>query len=146
MAAGEDQAQQIVPHGHRVREGIDDGHRTGLLPEPLRLAADDVDGPVARRDHEPGAGILGHAVAWPGFQGAHDGVLDGVFGEVDAAGDADERGQDPGALLPDQARDRVTGQCHENWTTGRTSMAPCQAAGICAATLTASSRSPHSTR
>jgi hypothetical protein len=119
MAAGEDQPEQVVAdHFGRLRSRIDQRHGLRLLPGSPRFPADEVDRPPLGRDHEPAARILGHAVSRPRFERAEDSILGGVLGEVEAAGDAGQRGQHPGAFLAYQPGDRVTGERRHPVRTG----------------------------
>ena len=88
---------------------------TGAPPPrpPCRPAAPRAAGgrwPAVGGDQQPGPRVVRHAVARPGLQRADHGVLDGVLGQVQAAGDADQRGQHAGALLAYQPRERVPGR------------------------------------
>src|SRR6185437_5851128 len=55
----------------------------GFLVAKGFLAADDVEGEVAGGAHDPRGGILRDAVERPGLEGAREGFLDDVFGEVE---------------------------------------------------------------
>ena len=106
-------------------------HRLGHVEQPgLRgqraVAADAVDGPVARRRDEPGAGVGGHAVARPALGRDREGLLRGFLGEVEVAEEADQRGEDAAPLV---AEGLLEDRYHS--TIGRTSIAPPRrAAGI----------------
>src|SRR5581483_1353674 len=162
MAAGEDEPQLVVlDHvltwlGHARLQQLD---RLPLLPAAQTLAAQGVQRLAPRGHREPGARALGHAGARPVAQRGDDRLLDGVLREAQVADRTDQGGEDARALGPYGLGegDRRGGRCRSTHgvryscgrgtgCTGRTSTAPCQAAGICAAALTASSRSAHSSR
>jgi len=63
------------------------------------IATDAIDGPVARRGHQPEAGVGRHAVARPALGGDREGLLRGFLGEVEVAEEADERSEDASPLL-----------------------------------------------
>jgi hypothetical protein len=54
------------------------------------VAADAVDGAVARRGHEPGAWVVGRALARPALGGDRERLLGGFLGEVEVAEEADQ--------------------------------------------------------
>src|SRR5438477_10697046 len=97
MAAGEDQAESLV--GQRVVFVLVALELCQPL-EQLRLArersfpADAVDRPVARGRDQPGAGILGRAVARPVLERRRDRILKGVLCELEVAEDADQGCED----------------------------------------------------
>ena len=97
-------------------------------------------------------GSAGTPVARPRVQRAHDRVLHGVLGELQAAGVPDQGGEHAPALVAHEADEGGAGSSGSSvghrriGMTGRTSTAPSQAAGIRAASATASSRSAHSSR
>ena len=100
----------------------------GFLSEGL-LPADPVDRPVARRDHQPSAGVARDPILLPALGGDRERLRGGFLGEVEIAEEADQGGQDPPPLL---AEDPI--QQRYRSTTGRTSTAPPnRAAGIRAA-------------
>ena len=149
MAAGEHEAQLVVAqHLRRLVGWTGQGHRVGLLSRTGGLAAGDVDRAPARGERQPGPWLRWDTRARPGVQRPQDGVLHGVLGELQVARVPDERGQHAPALVAHEADEGgargVVG--HSNSITGRTSTAPCQAPGICAAVAIASSRSAHSSR
>jgi len=53
------------------------------------IAADAVDGWVARRRQQPGARVGGSSVSWPALRGDREGLLRGFLGEVEVAEEAD---------------------------------------------------------
>ena len=87
----------------------------------------------------------------PRLEGGDERVLDGLFGEVEVAEDADERRDRPSLLVAEQAVDDLAGDellvqpatasvrrvpvfvGSAQSTTGRTSIEPCWAPGIIAA-------------
>ena len=143
MAAGEDQPQLVVAHdgvGQRRRLAASNrsgAHGRGLLARPLRLTAQPVERPVAGDDRQPGARVVGDAVARPALQRRDGGVLHRVLGEVEAAERPGEGGEDP---PPSTRIISASGSCGRlspgpSSSTGRTSTEPGQAPGICAAQL-----------
>ena len=71
----------------------------------LPLAAEPVDRAVAGDPRDPGAGVVGDAVARPALERDREGVLNRVLGEVEVAEDADQGGDRPPRLAPEQAVD-----------------------------------------
>ncbi len=66
-----------------------------------------VDGPIAGRRGDPRAGLAGQPVPRPPFERRDEGVLDGLLGDVEVAGLADERRDRPSRLLAEQAVDEL---------------------------------------
>jgi hypothetical protein len=100
MAAGEDETQPVVFDvfvifldgvvgvavelaGQFAQGGVEAG-----------TAAEGVYGFESAGGDEPGAGVIGDAAAGPLFDGGPEGVVEGVFGQVEIAQDADEGGED----------------------------------------------------
>jgi hypothetical protein len=81
------------------------------------LAADAVDGLVARRGDEPGTGIGRGAVARPALGRDSERFLGGFFGAVEVAEEAGEGRDDTSPLLAEE----LLGQCS---TSGLTSIDP----------------------
>jgi hypothetical protein len=142
MAAREDQLEPLVGEGrlvvHRVLHCFGDGQEPRLRSE-RPVAADPVDRPVAGRCHEPGARVVGQAVARPPFGRDRERLLRGFLGEVEVAEEADQRGEDAAPLLPEDL-------LRQRSTNGRTSTAPVRAPGMRPATSIAASRSSASKR
>ena len=139
MAAREDELEALVAedrlvHAVLLRGGP--GAREQLrLGGERPLAADAVDRPVARGADEPGVRVGRRFVARPALRGDDERLLGGLLGEVEVAEEADQRGQDPAPLVPEDALDQRS-------TTGRTSMAPpIRAVGMRDASSIAASRS-----
>jgi len=113
-----------------------------LLGVALRLAAQPVEGAVARRRRDPRPGVVGDAVLGPALEGDDERVLHRLLGEIDVAEEADERGDGPTGLPPERGLDvqrTMADQEAEKSMTGRSSMhAP--GCGILAAHFRASSR------
>ena len=160
VTAGEHQAEEVVLDGgglgQLALELAGQGHRVAFLHVPAVLTAEQVDGLAAGGDVEPRRRVLGRPGAGPHLERGDTGVLQGVLGQLQVADLAGEDGQQPAALAPQDPGQVVVGRrghsktisrrSSARGTTGRTSMAPSQAAGICAAMATASSRSAASTR
>jgi hypothetical protein len=108
MAAGEEQPQPVVRQ-RRLDGGFGwTGHQSLELAELLlvaALAAKTVDRAVARRAHDPGAGVVREAVARPALERRHKRLLDRVLGEVEVAEDADQGGDRTSRLAPERALD-----------------------------------------
>ena len=140
MTAGEDELESLVGECRR-RPSVSSARLGHLEQAGLRgqraIAADAVDGAVARRRHQPGARVGGHAVARPALRGDRERLLRGFLGEVEVAEEADQGSEDASPLV---AEDLLEGRYHS--TIGRTSIAPPRrAAGIRAASSIAASRS-----
>ena len=106
MAAGEDEPEAIVEDlvGIVVRRLVGAGRLGGgvgvqLLIEP-RPAPDPIDGLVAGRLDDPGAGKLGHAGGRPLVDRHREGLLGGFFGHVEIADESDQGGDDPAPVGP----------------------------------------------
>src|SRR5947207_2034900 len=101
------------------------------------IAADAIDGSVARRRHQPCTRVDGGSFARPALGGDGEGLLRGFLGEVEVAEEADQCSEDAPPLF---AEGLLDDRYHS--TTGRTSTAPPRrAAGIRAASSIAASRS-----
>src|SRR5205823_8691255 len=108
-------------------------------PEPI-------DGSVARGRRDPRSGVVGDPVARPALQRRDERFLNGLFGQVEVTGHADQRRHRPPGLASEEAFDEVRGQCSGCSTIGRISIEPKLAPGILAAASIAWSRSSHSIR
>jgi hypothetical protein len=106
MAAGEDQLQAFVGERcgvvHRVLR------RVGQFPTDLLglrgkrpVAAYAVDRAVAGRRDQPAGGVLGFSVARPALRGEGERLLRGVLGKFDVAERANEGGEYPSPLIPE---------------------------------------------
>jgi hypothetical protein len=97
MAAGEDQLQPLVRNRHvqvhLVLNGFRDVEQLGLLDEGA-VPADPVDRPVASRGDEPGSRVVGRAVPRPALGGDRERLLSGLLGQLEAAEEADQGGED----------------------------------------------------
>ena len=116
VAAGEEQAQAIV--GYRVhvvawialvRARRGESLELAQLVQIAALAADAVDGAVARGADDPGAGVAGEPVAGPALDRDHEGLLHRLLGQVDVAEDPDQDRHRPSRLAPEQAVDDRVG-------------------------------------
>ncbi len=127
VTAGEDQPEPVVgDRGVRARGRVlllgqpggvgQPGGPVGLGP----VAAQPVDGLAPGRGGQPGARVVGDAVARPGRDRGHEGVLGRLLGQLHVAHPPDERGQDRRPLVPEGPLDRVV----HSVTTGRTSTEP----------------------
>ena len=139
MAAGEQELESLVGDRRLVHLHLDrlrDVEEPGLLGERA-IAPDPVDRAVARRGHEPRAGVGGRAVARPAPRGDRECLLRGFLGEVEVAEEADHGGEDASPLVAeDSLEDRYPS------FSGRISIAPpSRAAGIRDASSIAASRS-----
>ena len=128
MAAGEDQLEPLVGDRrlvHLVLRRLRHVEQAGLRRE-RPLAPDPVDRPVAGGGHQPGARVLGDAVARPALGRDRERLLGGLLGEVEVAEEADQVREDAPPLV---AEDLLEDRYHS--TIGRTSTAPpSRAAGI----------------
>ncbi len=107
VAGGEDETQQVVAHVVVERRGqvrvVDIRGRPADLGELLPVAgapAQQVDGAVLGRRHQPGAGVVRHPVRRPPLQRDDQRVLGQLLGEADVADQARETRDDPGGLDP----------------------------------------------
>jgi hypothetical protein len=66
------------------------------------IAADAVDGPVARGRDQPDARVARDPVARPALRRDREGLLRGFLGEVEVAEEADERSEDASPLLAER--------------------------------------------
>jgi hypothetical protein len=139
VTAGEQELEALVRKGGLVHGVL---HRLGHLEQAgLRgqraIAADPVDGAVARGRRQPRARVGGRSVARPALRGDREGLLRGLLGEVEVAEEADEGSEDAAPLV---AEGPLEDRYHS--AMGRTSIAPPMlAAGIRAASSIAASRS-----
>jgi hypothetical protein len=139
VAAGEDELEPLVGDDrfvHLVLHRLRDSEQLRLRRQRA-IAADAVDGAVARRCDEPGARVRGRAVARPALGGDRERLLGGFLGEIEVAEEADQAGEDAAPLVAeDLVEDRYPA------LSGRTSTAPPRrAAGMRAASAMAASRS-----
>ncbi len=116
MTGGEDEAQQVVAHVI-VERGVEIRHghlllRFELAAELLVLAleplvsAEEIDGAMFRRGHEPGARVVRDARLRPLLERGDKSILRQLFGKADIAHDPRETGDEPGRFDPP---DRVDG-------------------------------------
>ena len=76
------------------------------VPGAHFVGADEIDGAVLRRGHQPRLGPFGHSATRPGLNRAEDGVVEGLLGEVEVTVPGDQRReQPPEVLLADGAED-----------------------------------------
>ena len=139
MTTGEDELQALVSEGgcvHRILHLLLQAQECRLGHERL-LPTHPVDRPVAGSRHQPGARIRRIPIHRPAFRRDREGLLRGFLREVEVAEEADERGQHAAPLVTEGLlEDRYHSMI------GRTSIAPPRrAAGICAASAIAASRS-----
>src|SRR5207248_11327509 len=141
MAAGEDQLEPVVLDAAVVtveRVVARSQHRRLLvLPGADRLAAEAVDRPVARGDHEPRPGVGRDPIAWPALQRDRERLLGRLLGDVPVAGDADEARDDAAPLGPEGVVERGLDGGYMSQI-GLTSTLPVRAPGILAAAWIAS--------
>jgi hypothetical protein len=139
VAAREDELEPLVRDRrflHVVLNRLGHIEQAGLFRERA-VAADAVDGAVARGGHEPGARVGGRPVEGPALGRDRERFLGGFLGEVEVAEEADQAGEDAAPLVAeDLLEDRYCSR------TGRTSTAPPMlAAGMRDASSIAASRS-----
>ena len=139
MAAREEQFEPLVGKGrlvHGVLRCLAHLEQAGLRRQRA-IAANAIDGPVARGRHEPGARVGGDSVPGPALRRDRERLLRGFLGEIEIAEEADQGSEDVAPLV---AEDPIEVR-HHSWM-GRTSTAPpMRAAGIRAASASAASRS-----
>ena len=141
VAAREEQREALVRDRAHVgvllgRNVLEPGEQLGLACE-RPVAPDPVDGAVAGRRHDPGAGRARHAVARPALERLREGVLHRVLGEREITEDA---GEDRDGTRPLLAKRRLERERHRS-TIGLISIEPYSAVGTSAAMRIASSRS-----
>jgi hypothetical protein len=139
MTAGEDELESLVwicRRVHRILRCLGHLEQAGLRGQRA-IAANAVDGSVARRRHQPGARVGRGSVSRPALRGDREGLLRGFLGELEVAEEADQCSEDTAPLVAEGLlEDRYRS------TTGRTSIAPPMlAAGILEASSIAASRS-----
>src|SRR5262249_2841378 len=140
VTAREEQLQALVWDGrleiHLLLSRVRHAQEPSLLLERL-VAPDPVDRPVPGGGQEPGARVARCPLAGPALGGGREGLLSGLLGEVEAAEEADQVGEDASPLFAeDLVEDRYPS------ATGRISIAPpIRAAGILEASSIAASRS-----
>jgi len=96
MTAPEDELESLVRERrllHHVLRCLGSLEQAGLRRQRA-IAASAIDGSVARRRHEPGAGVGGDSVARPALRGDREGLLRGLLGEVEVAEEADQGSED----------------------------------------------------
>jgi hypothetical protein len=148
MAAGEDQLEPLVRERlllhvlrHLVLSRLGQLQQACLCGERA-VATQAVDRPVACRRRQPRAGIGRLAGLRPALGGDRERFLGGLLGEFEVAEEADQVGEDAAPLLAEDLLEQP--YCS---TRGRTSTAPpIRAAGIRAASSSATSRFSASTR
>jgi len=113
MATGEDQPQAVIgvavlprfgplrARRFERRETLEDPPLVGERP----LAAEPIDRSVPRDPRDPGAGVVGNAIARPALERNRERLLDRILGGVEIAEDPDQRGDRPPRLAPEQAVD-----------------------------------------
>ena len=95
VAAREDQPQAVVLHRTDLGGRLVGRTQGGRLDVPImarRLAAQPIDGPIARRRDDPRARVRRPAGLRPLRHGDGEGLLNRILGDVDVAEDADQRG------------------------------------------------------
>ena len=106
VAAGEDEPQAIVAHrtdllGLVIVLVQPDGVHLAVVAG--RLAPQAVDRPVPGRGEDPAPRVGGHAGVRPALRCHDERLLDRLLGDVDVAAEADQGGDDPTALLTEDA-------------------------------------------
>src|SRR6185295_10762179 len=127
MAGSEDQAEEVVADVFLDRgvefwrgpflDGLELATDLLVLPfEPL-LAAPEIDRPVLRRGHEPGARVVRDARFRPPLERGDQSVLRQILGQSDIANDPRESGDESCRLDPPDRVDRAPGFgcCHGDY-------------------------------
>ena len=120
MAAGEDQAQPVVFDAFVVHaSAIVACQRTSRSVDIVRQRLESgapahcIDGLEPAGRNEPGARIGGHAIARPLLQRRPERVVQRLFGEIEVAEQADQRGEDvAGVGAVDSVRRVARMFCH----------------------------------
>src|SRR2546423_13258611 len=100
MTAGEEEPQPVIAQGallDRLVLGVQQ-RRLSVLGVAGRLAAQPVDGPVARGGDDPPGRARRQSRGWPPPGRLGERVLDGVLGGVDVSEDAGQDGPPPARL------------------------------------------------
>ena len=101
VAAGEEQLEPLVGNRgliHLVLHGLRNVEQARLLGEGA-VSPDPVDGPVARRRHQPGPRVVGRPLARPALRRDRERLLSGLLGQLEAAEEADQVGEDAAPLV-----------------------------------------------
>ena len=101
VAAGEEQLEPLVGNRrliHFVLHRLRNVEQARLLGEGA-VAPDPVDGPVARGRHQPGPRVVGRPLARPALRRDRERLLSGLLGQLEAAEEADQVGEDPAPLV-----------------------------------------------
>jgi hypothetical protein len=119
VAAGEQELEPLVGDGAVVVHGLLQalggadrlpglgGHKLPGLGGQDALAAEPVDGAVAGRRDQPGAGIVRGPLAGPALSGDSKRLLSGLLGKVEVTEEADQGGEDPTPLGAEDLLDRA---------------------------------------
>jgi hypothetical protein len=117
MAAGEDQAQDVVFQRRRLRifgYPLSDpmiGHEVGFdlpaLGQKPHVTPQAVDRLMTPDIDQPGAGICRDAFAWPLMNCCCEGILHGILGELEVAEQPDQRGQHAATFVAEQKSDLI---------------------------------------
>ena len=124
MAGGEHQAQQVVADvvGARLGQRVDEvrldvrlqrlqvGAELLVLARMQRLLAQAIEGAVLGGAHQPGAGVVGHAVVGPVLERGDERVLGQLLGETDVANHPGDAGDHLRRLDPPDRVDRAMGR------------------------------------
>ena len=119
MAGDEDEAQEIVANVI-VDRGVEIGLRRLLLNLELitellmfafeqLVAAEDIDRPMLRGGHEPGARLIRNARLGPLFKRRNESVLRQLLREANVAYDPRKTGDELGLLDPEYCLNRAMG-------------------------------------
>jgi hypothetical protein len=139
VTAGEEQLQALIGDRrliHLFLHCCGYVEQLGLLDERA-IPPDPVDSSIPGGCHQPGARVVRRPFARPALGGDRERLLSGLLGQLEAAQEADQGGED---AAPFVSEDPVEVRRHS--VTGRTSMAPpMRAAGIFDARSIAASRS-----
>jgi hypothetical protein len=122
VTAGEDELQTLVRKGRGLHRHLSTilGSEQAELGREGPVAADAIRCLVPRRPHQPGARIIGDAVAWPSVGGDRERLGRGFLGEVKVAEEADQGGQDAAPFLAEYLFKRR----YQYTSEGRISTAP----------------------
>ena len=120
--------------------------RLGLFRCPPGFTANSIEFLVASDGRQPCTRLVGKAISSPNIGGHDDRIVKGVLGPVDITGQANEGGQHLATLDANDLVEWIDQPISLMSMTGRTSTLPYHAPGICAAHLSASSRSLQSSR
>ena len=111
MTTGEDQPKALVGNLlHVISQAFERAQLLGLsrLDSSNAFSSQPIDCLVACRENDPARGIVRDPTGRPGAQGLHEGLLDSLFSQVEAAGRSNQGRDRPSRLAPEQEVEILT--------------------------------------